>query len=83
MHIIHKGCKRDLGARDRDIWFSIRDETLQKFSETETVDLGLETRPRPSEAETFFRDPFVWPLAYIIVTAIYTIQIICGSYINN
>jgi hypothetical protein len=57
-----QGCKRDLGARDRDLWLSTRDETLQKFSETETFDLGLETRPipRPSEAETetFVRDPF-------------------------
>jgi hypothetical protein len=54
-----QGYKRDLGARDRDLWLSTRDETLQKFSETETYDLGPETRPipRPSEAETFFRDP--------------------------
>jgi hypothetical protein len=40
-----QGYKRDLGARDRDLWLSTRDETLQKFSETETFDLGLETRP--------------------------------------
>jgi hypothetical protein len=71
--IKNQGCKRDLGARDRD--------------ETETFDLGLETRPRPkpseAETETFFRDLFVWPLAYIIITAIYTIQIKCGTYIND
>ena len=77
-----QGYKRDLGARDRDLWLSTRDETLQKFSETETFDLGLETRPRHSEAETetIFRNPFVWPIACIAITAI---QIICGSYIND
>jgi hypothetical protein len=76
-----QGRKRDLGARDRDFWLSTRDKTLPKFSETETFDLGLETF-RGHDRDVF-RDPFVWPLAYIILTAIYTIQIICGSYIND
>jgi hypothetical protein len=50
--------KRDLGARDRDLWLSSRDETLQTFSESKTFDLGLETIPRPSEAD---RDVFSRP----------------------
>jgi hypothetical protein len=54
-----QGCKQDLGARDRDLWLSTQDETLQKFSETDTFDLGLETKPSEAETETFFRDPFV------------------------
>jgi hypothetical protein len=79
---------RPWGPRSRPLAFYPRwdrDETFQKFSETVTFDLGLETRQRPSEAkaETFSRDPFVWPLAYIIITAIYTIQIICGSNISD
>jgi hypothetical protein len=43
-------CKRDLGARDRDLWLSTREETLQKFSETETFDLGFDR----DETEMFF-----------------------------
>ena len=53
-----QGCKRDLSLRDRDIRFSVRDETetetktFLQFHETETSDFCHETRPRPCKAET-------------------------------
>jgi len=35
-------------VRDRDIWFSVQDETLPQFHETETLDFLSETTLRPS-----------------------------------
>ena len=47
--------------RDRDVWFSVRDETKTKtfpdFPETETFDFVSETRPRRSESRS--RDQYV------------------------
>jgi len=53
-------CKRDLVVRDRDVCFSVRDETetFPHFHETETFIFTSKTRPRSrphkSKIETFF-----------------------------
>jgi len=44
-------CKRDVVARDRDIWLSVRDET-----ETETFPHFAETETRPRRLKNTSRD---------------------------
>jgi hypothetical protein len=45
-------CKRDLRLRDRDVWFSVRDETFKKMSETETRSRPFKKGSRDETSET-------------------------------